>query len=225
MYPIAPKYHAKLVQAKVTPLNEDQKCAMYSSVYGRPMDASEYTSTYWRDNMTSTVKFCLAMKGCIDGHPNTAAIIEIGPHLALKGPAQEILRTMGRSNVSYLPTCLRGQNDIETLLSSAGAMIGVGLPLQVSNISAREIVDGLECCHEPGNTLTDVPRYQWNHSRGFWAESRVSRNIRFRKFPRHELLGSRYVDDIPTHPSWRNQLMLKEVPWLQEFKVVTLMAV
>lgn len=218
MFPIAPKYGDKLVQAKVTTLNEDPKRAMYSSVYGRSMDASEYTPTYWKDNMTSTVKFCTAMKECIDGHPNAAAIIEIGPHLALKGPTQEVLRAVGKSHVAYLPTCMRGQNDLESLLSSAGSMIGNGQPLQTSSINAREMVDGLRCCHEPGNTLIDVPSYQWNHSQGFWAESRVSRNVRFRKFPRHELLGSRYVDDIPTRPSWRNPLMLKEVPWLQEFK-------
>ena len=219
MLPLAAEYENKLSQTKVAPLLNNAKCTMYSSVYSRKIDASECTPCYWKQNMISMVKFRTAFEECIENHPNVAAIVEIGPHPALKGSAQEGLRTLGRSSILYLPSCVRRQNDFETLLSSAGAMIGIGLPLQISNINAREIVEGLQCRHEPGNILTDAPTYQWNHSQGFWAESRVSRNVRFRKFPRHQLLGSRYVDDIPSCPSWRNQLMLEEIPWLQELKV------
>ena len=222
MFPLGPKYDDRLVQAKVTPLQGNSKCIMYSSVYGRRMNALENTPAYWKRNMTSTVNFGTALKECIDGHPNAAAIIEIGPHSALKGPAQEILHAMGKSHVGYLPTCMRGQQDFKNLLSTVGVMIGIGLPLQISNINAKEVVHGVQSCYEAGNVLTDIPSYQWNHSQCFWAESRVSRNIRFRKFPRHQLLGSRYVDDIPTRPSWRNRLMLKEIAWLQELKVCML---
>ena len=172
--------------------------------------------------MISTVRFSAALGACLSDHPDAAAVIEVGPHIALKGPTQECLRSLGKPSISYLPTCMRGQNDFETLLSSIGAMIGMGLPLHTSNINAREIVEGLQCHHEPGNILTNVPSYQWNHSQGFWAESRVSHNVRFRKFPRHQLLGSRYVDDIPNCPSWRNRLMLKEIPWLEDLKVCSL---
>lgn len=221
MLPMALEYDHELVQANVTPLHDKAKCAMYSSVYGRRIETSECTPSYWKQNMTSTVRFSEALEQCLNGHPNAAAIIEVGPHSALKGPAHEILHSLGKSHVRYVPTCMRGQKDFETLLSSAGVMIGIGLPLRTANINAREIVDGLHCCHEPGNILTDAPSYRWNHSQGFWAESRVSRNVRFRKFPRHELLGSRYVDDIPNRPSWRNRLILKEITWLQELKVCT----
>lgn len=206
----------------MTPLRENPKCAMYSSVYGRRIDSSEYTSSYWKRNMVSTVRFSSALEECLKDHPSVATVIEIGPHPALKGPAQEVLHAIGKPNVSFIPTCMRGQNDFEMLLSSAGEMIGIGLPLKISNINARQIVEGLRCCHEPGTILTNLPSYQWNHSQGFWAESRVSHNVRFRKYPRHQLLGSRYGDDIPNRPSWRNQLLLKEVPWLQELKVCML---
>ena len=205
----------------MTPRRRNGKCAMYSSVYGHRLDDSKYVPSYWMQNMISTVKFRAALVECMNDLPNVAAIIEIGPHSALKGPVQETLHALGKSQVGYLPTCMRGQKDFESLLSSAGAIIGIGLPLQISNINAREIVDGLQCCHEPGNIVIDLPSYQWNRSQCFWAESRVSRNVRFRKFPRHRLLGSRYVDDTPNRPSWRNQLMLKEIPWLQELKVCT----
>ena len=223
MLPLAARYDSKLAQATVTPLPKNARCIMYSSVYGRRIDASECIPSYWKQNMISTVNFQAALGECIRGHPNAATIIEIGPHSALKGPVLESLQVLGKSGITYLPTCMRGQQDFETLLSSAGVMIGIGLPLHVSNINARGNVDGLDYCYEPGKTLPDAPSYQWNHSQGFWAESRVSRNVRLRKFPRHQLLGSRYVDDIPNCPSWRNRLMLKELPWLQELKVRTVM--
>ena len=219
MLPLAADYSAKLTQAKITPLLENAKCVMYSSVKSCRIDAAECTPPYWAQNMTSTVKFSAAFGECISSHPDVAAIVEVGPHVALQGPAQECLRSLSKSDIAYLPTCMRGQNDFKVLLSSAGAMIGAGLPLESSNINAREVVEGLQCRYEPGNILTDAPSYQWNHSQRFWAESRVSRNVRFRNLPRHQLLGSRYVDDIPNRPSWRNQFMLKELPWLQELKV------
>lgn len=221
MLPLAASYEDKLLRATVTPLDKNAKCVMYSSVYGRRIEASECTPSYWKQNMISTVSFRAAMEHCINCHAEAVAIVEIGPHAALKGPVQENLHAFGKSKLIYLLTCVRGQQDFETLLSSVGVMTGLGLPVKIPNINARAIVNGLQCCYQPGRTLTDAPSYQWNHSQGFWAESRVSRNIRFRKFPRHQLLGSRYVDDIPSRPCWRNQLMLNEIPWLQELKVCT----
>ena len=219
MFPLAAKYEDKLAQATVTPLHQAAKCDMYSSVHGRKIDASECTPGYWKQNMTSTVKFQAAFTQCINARAKVAVVVEIGPHPALKGPVQETLRALRRSNVVHVPTCIRSQHNYEALLCSAGAMIGIGLPLHVSNINAHATVTGLHCCYEPGNFIAGAPSYQWNHSQGFWAESRVSRNLRFRKFPRHQLLGSRYLDDIPSRPCWRNRLMLKEIPWLQELKV------
>ena len=220
MFPLAEGYEEKLEQAMVTPLHRAPKCDMYSSVHGRKVDALECTPRYWKQNMISTVKFQAALEAGIRAHANAAAIVEIGPHPALKSPVQETLRAFSKSSTVYLPTCIRGQQDSRTLLSSVGVLIGIGLPLQLSNINARAIVEGGQCCYEPGKFLPNAPSYQWNHSQGFWAESRVSRSLRFRRFPHHQLLGSRYVDDIPSRPCWRNRLMLKEIPWLQELKVV-----
>ena len=192
MLPLAANYVEKLAQAMVMPPHQAAKCDMYSSVYGRRIDALECTPNYWKQNMISTVNFRVAFEACINRHPNATAIVEIGPHSALKGPVQETLHALGKFNTVYLPACIRGQQDFETLLSSAGALIGMGLLLHVSNVNAHAIVNDLRCSYETGRFLTDAPSYQWNHSRGFWAESRVSRILRFRKFPRHGLLGSRY---------------------------------
>lgn len=98
-------------------------------------------------------------------------------------------------------------------------MIVHGFPMNLRKINDYGAGSGSQRKCKTGRLLTDLPSYHWNHDASFWVESRVSRNIRFRKFPRHQLLGSRYVDDIPQRPCWRNQLTLKEIPWLARLKV------
>lgn len=169
--------------------------------------------------MTSTVKFCPAIESCSAEFPEIAATIEIGPHPALKGPVTETFRALGIKDFTYLHTCSRGNDDFEAILNSAGSMIVQGIPLKLQNINARIVANESGCTFEYGKVLTDLPSYQWNHTASFWSESRVSRNVRFRQYPRHQLLGSRYVDDIPQRPCWRNHLILKEIPWLAQMKV------
>ena len=219
MQHLAPHYQKRLSNAGVSPHSRSAQCQMFSSVPGRNLEPSELTCSYWVNNMTSTVRFSAAIEKCMKEFPLDTAFIELGPHPALRGPTLEVLRTLDRDNADHFQTCTRGEDDLESILRSAGLMIAADVPLNTSKINAQEIVNGLECHHEVGSVLTDIPSYQWNHSNAFWSESRVSRNVRFRKFPRHELLGSRYVDDIAARPCWRNQLMLKEVPWLQKIQV------
>lgn len=77
-------------------------------------------------------------------------------------------------------------------------------------------MNGSTCTSERGNVLVGLPSYAFDHSEPLWAESRMSRNLRFREFPHHELLGSRYLEDTPANPSWRNLLILDEIPWLAD---------
>ena len=215
----AGRYEEALERARFHSQLDGKKCRMYSSVTGLRMAREDCTPAYWGRNMTSTVKFLSAIERCLIEFPNLRTAIEIGPHPALKGPATENFRTQGKGNNNYFGTCLRDGHDFEAILDSVGFIIPRGLPLKHKNINAREVVDGASITYHYGKVLTDLPGYQWNHSTSFWAESRVSRNVRFRKYPRHQLLGSRYMDDIPQRPCWRNQLMLKEIPWLAQLEV------
>lgn len=60
-----------------------------------------------------------------------------------------------------------------------------------------------------GRTVfTDLPNYAWQHDTAYWYESRVSRNWRLRKFPPHELLGNRFLEEhVP------------DVPWARDHKI------
>ena len=222
MLPVAPRYEKALRDAHVFPLTSAADCDMFSSVTGRQLSQEDCSTHYWKQNMVSTVQFFPAFSECMAHHPDISMILEVGPHPALKGPSQECLRSLGKDSVDYFHSCLRGKNDWEALLASAGNMIASGAPLKTPNINASEVTYGLQSKHKYGNVLTNVPGYQWDHSTPFWAESRISRNLRHRQFPRHQLLGSRSLGDLPSCPSWRNLLMLKEVPWLAQIKVCSM---
>lgn len=221
MLPLAPQYEEALVAAKISPLTSAGKCDIFSSVTGQILKFEDCSPIYWKQNMVSTVLFAAALTECLKSHPQTSTILEVGPHAALKGPSQETLQALDNDSVVYHHSLIREKHDLDVLLGSAGLMIVRGIPLQAANINAQEIVNGLQCTYKQGNVLKHLPSYQWDRSTSFWSESRVSHNVRHRRFPRHQLLGSRYLEDIPSCPSWRNHLMLKEVPWLMKLKVCT----
>ena len=223
MLPVASRYEKALMDQKVSPLMLVPNCDMFSSVTGRRLMPEECSPLYWKQNMVSTVKFASAVTECLEHHPDTSVLLEVGPHSTLQGPSKELLRTLGTESVKYFHSLHRGKDDLENLLGTAGAMIAYGVPLQTSTINAREVTCDFQNMDDIGNVLTDIPSYQWDHSTPFWFESRTSRNIRFRQFPRHQLLGSRYVEDLPSSPSWRSLLMLQEIPWLMELKVCATM--
>lgn len=218
MSPAAEEYRKALEQVNVCSQALGKKCEMFSSVTGLILDPRDCTPGYWSRNMTSTVKFFAAIETGLANFPEVTVAVELGPHPALKGPVSEITRSLSKNNLEYFNTCSRGTDDFEALLDNVGKMVTQGIPLKLRNVNAHEMVDS-HCTYEQGNVLTDLPGYQWNHRTSFWTESRVSRKVRFREHPRHQLLGSRYVDDIPRRPCWRNHLMMKEIPWLAQFKV------
>lgn len=51
----------------------------------------ELGDLYWRDNMVNAVLFSDAVKACATGETKLNAAMELGPHPALKGPAQQNL--------------------------------------------------------------------------------------------------------------------------------------
>ena len=65
----------------------------------------------------------------------------------------------------------------------------------------------------------NIPTYPWNHSTRYWVESRVNREIRYKKFPPHELLGLPISGGTGPTPTWRNFLRLSDLPWLVDHQV------
>ncbi|KAL8767869.1 MAG: hypothetical protein Q9209_005761 [Squamulea sp. 1 TL-2023] len=219
MLALAAPYKAFLKEANIHPDPDTYQCEFISSVTGQRLDRHELTSSYWVRNMTSTVQFASAAEKCLADDFGINCIVEIGPHPALKSAMQEILRSRNKDRVPYLHTCHRDTDDFSSLLECAGGFLATGVPLDAKAINADGLWDGNQFLDQYGKVMTDLPSYQWNHTSIFWSESRVSRNVRHRGFPRHELLGSRYVDDIPSRACWRNHFDPSDITWWNELNV------
>lgn len=68
--------------------------------------------------------------------------------------------------------------------------------------------------------LPDLPSYAWDYSGGIlWSEPRASVEIRNRKYPRHELLGTLELTGNGLDYTWRNRLKPSEMPWIKDHKL------
>lgn len=214
MLPLAPHYQRYLEEAGIGPLTTPPRCAMFSSGTGESLKPDDLSPAYWVRNMISMVLFNSAIEGCLREQPKLHSVLEVGPHPALKGPVQEIFANLNRDH-TYFSTCQRDTDDFRSILEGASQMTAASIPLDLHAINSEGIYQDNVWRHEHRNVLIDLPSYSWNHPSSFWFESRLSRNTRFRAFPRHKLLGSRCGDDIPSRACWRNHLNLGEIEWLQ----------
>ncbi|CAI7590788.1 unnamed protein product [Penicillium glandicola] len=173
-----------------------------SSVTGDTItDPRKLDASYWRQNLESPVLFTEAIQNLPAS--GTPVFLELGPHSALAAPLRQTFRTLAAKSPVYIPTLFRYDEDVQSqLLRTAGQAYASGIGVNLSSIT------------EPGKTLTDLPPYPWQHDRPYLSESRLSREWRHRKFPHHEILGSRVVDTTDHEPSWRNLVTLDTVPWL-----------
>jgi len=188
---------------------------MYSCITGKALNSqNDVGIDYWRKNLENPVLFTQAFSSLLAAQPDVNHIIEIGPHSALAGPIRQIRASINRTdeNLSYLPTILRNEDGVENMLKLAGSLFIAGYHVDMKAVNA----DGAE----EGKFLPSLPTYQWNYENDIhWTENRLSRQLRFRKHPRHDLLGSRQLGNSAFSPEWRNRLKLKEIPWISDHKV------
>lgn len=208
MHHLADRY-LRLVQTELVEKGinqQDPHVPFFSSVTGELITtASGFSPEYWISNLVSPVLFNQAVCRLLQEAQPPSLFLEIGPHSALAGPLRQIFSKAG-FQYSYVPSMLRGADDVSTILSAFGR-------LYQQNINLR-----FESFIPEGRVLFDLPTYPWNHERTYWEESRISREWRFRNFGHHILLGQR-ISEITTFPCWRVALSLSDVPWLADHKV------
>jgi acyl transferase domain-containing protein len=194
---------------------------MASSVTGDTIAHANLGPEYWVRNFVSPVLFSDAVSALLKNtgrrrrHVRSVEsafdlLVEVGPHGALKGPLRQILQHHEFPSVGYHSVLVRGENAIKASVKVAGELYVQGLPVSIS------AVNNLQFKPRP---LVDVPSYPWNHSLRYWSESRVSRNYRFRKYPRHDLLGAPVPDCTEQDPRWRNIIRVSEQPWVRDHVV------
>ena len=204
---------------------------MISTVTGQNLSTDEMQkSEYWVKNMTSQVKFSSALaqisssstkKLRIKADSKTPGIhtvhdiLEIGPHSALQGPIKDILKSIGRRDISYRPILIRKSSAIQTLLDAVGHLRCSGYIVDICQVN--QLGKKLSDCPI---MLADLPEYPFDHSRYFWHESRLSKEgYRLRKYPRLDLLGTPVSDWNPLEARWRKFIRLSETPWVEDHKV------
>ncbi|KAF8242157.1 hypothetical protein K440DRAFT_607820 [Wilcoxina mikolae CBS 423.85] len=200
--PTASIYQSLLEAAKISP--SPGVIPLVSSVAGSPIDGTSCTAQYWVKNLLSTVLFSPAVAQAVHFFGSTfSGFLEIGPHPALRGPVEETIST---SDYSYFSSLVRGADEFHSVLTTAGVLHLSGMLVDL------DAVNGFQS--NITNVITDLPPYAWDHTRSFWAETRLSHQFRNRTCSRHELLGSRLPTDTPRTPTWRNMLTVGDVEWL-----------
>ncbi|KAF1978064.1 lovastatin nonaketide synthase [Bimuria novae-zelandiae CBS 107.79] len=203
------------------------RCAprvMISSVTNRRLSSKDINPKYWAANLTGRVLFDTAVTTLAKtpGLEGIGAMVEVGPHSALAGPFKQICQA-NQFQFSYIATLVRNQNGCHSLLKTAGELFLADYPVDLYQVNrlqlSRDGADSPKVREVKPLTLVDLPPYQWNYDKMFWAEPRVSAEYRQLTHARHDLLGSK-IPGLSHHAmAWRNILRLKDVPWLQDHKL------
>ncbi|KAB8235179.1 type I polyketide synthase [Aspergillus alliaceus] len=181
----------------------------------------EITEAYWRANLESPVRFSQAVSNMVRLEDATVdALVEIGPHPALKSPLDQILKSLGIS-IPYIASLKRGEDSRDSMLQLAGSLFGLNAPIDMVAVNAMDDEDhndNMGLVH--GCTAIDLPPYQYTYGPINYYESRVSKEYRLRKVIRHDLLGSRVPGTTQLHPQWRNVLRVKDLSWLGDHRLL-----
>ncbi|KAI1407966.1 ketoacyl-synt-domain-containing protein [Hypoxylon sp. FL1857] len=210
---------------------------MVSSVTGEPVTTETLPKGYFSANLRNTVRFNTAVERVgadKETFGQVGQFIEIGPHTALSGPFRQICLANKFDGFNYIPSLTRNKNDVDQILSVAGHLFVAGYPVDLEAVNAESYDDGPLSRPETSNIeptgvqngrktrkpktqylLVDLPPYQWNYEKEYWTEPRGSAELRARRFPRHDLLGSRMSGLSGRTRVWRNVLRHRDVPWLK----------
>lgn len=224
MQVIAEKYLEAIQDIK--PLRPATDVRFYSSVTGQQLSSNDLGPQYWVKNMVSPVQFVQALdllfqtasdkrsKRRAGASAKIDTIIEIGPHSALQGPIKQFLTDRKKmEEATYLSMLVREKPADATALEVAGNLWGRGLDVDIARANSAEATP------TRFKVLPDIPSYSWNHEKSFWHESSQSKNHRFQRSVRHDLVGYPVEDFNPSEPLWKNNVRLSELPWLRDHRV------
>lgn len=191
-----------------------------SSVTGEEYTEEQVPLGYWSENLRNRVLFDVAVT-TLGNHPDfqdISSMIEIGPHSALAGPFKQICIANKFDRFKYIPTLIRNADGAVQLLKTAGELVLNQYNVDFEKVNAIEGTGndfGPKSRRGP-RILVDLPPYQWNYAKRYWAEPRFSHEQRNLKYGRHDILGSAVVGLSDRSLVWKNQLRHRDVPWLKD---------
>ncbi|KAJ5088039.1 hypothetical protein N7456_011655 [Penicillium angulare] len=199
---------------------------MFSTVTGLEATADTLTAEYWVDNMVSPVRFTGGLKAMrsrsledlsAEGLSEMQSfVVEIGPHSTLQSAIKETLATdKAQPSHKYLSVLKRSDPSLNALLTTVGHLAANGCQVDLHKVNHASRGRSLR----QARLLINLPPYQFKHTERILYESRLSRNLRSRKFPRHDLFGAPVSDWNSDSPRWRHFIRLNENPWLRDHVV------
>lgn len=195
---------------------------MISTVTEKKVEDATLSASYWVDNMVSPVRFTTGVRAMLfpsgDGAEKKVLvdeIVEIGPHGAMQSAIKEIVATSGSEiPVSYSSVLNRNEPTVGTLLHTIGSLACKSFPVHL-----QEVNQSIGNRKQRPKLLVDLPPYAFNHEEKGYYESRFSKNLRQREFPKHQLFGAPVQDWTRFNRRWRHYFRLSENPWLRDHVV------
>ncbi|KAI1811942.1 hypothetical protein GGS20DRAFT_560344 [Poronia punctata] len=182
------------------------------------------TPDHWVRNLTSPVlfsqsfeKMCFPERASDDKPsprtPRVDLVLEIGAHSTLSGPIRQILASQDSPITMPYTSCLKRNTDaVQTMHELACYLVCRGYPVDLTAVNSPS-------GNGKPSFISSLPTYAWNHGSSYWAESRIMREYRYKKYPPHELIGSPMPGSTTLAPTWRNFLRLDDIPWLADHQL------
>ncbi|KAE8852588.1 hypothetical protein PTNB73_10553 [Pyrenophora teres f. teres] len=214
MKPAAESLRQSLLGLEIN-VKEDSisKSVWVSSVTGQRLtaqDGDRLKSEYWVENLLSPVLFMNALQETcrIVGQPY--AVIEIGPHPALRGPAEQTIREkfVGGDDITYAALLKRSSQALESVAGGLGQLWTHAPHLSLELQRYDQFISG----GAASKLCRTIPLYVWDHDTNYWHDSRITRAYLHRS-SEHELLGHLLQATEDAH-QWRQFLSPREISWL-----------
>ncbi|KAK5635904.1 hypothetical protein RRF57_011619 [Xylaria bambusicola] len=211
MHQPAEQYTVALLENYISPIPKGNGIVWISSVKGRPRVTQELDIGYWADNMINQVEFTQAVEYALSQSGSEFdCAIEIGPHPALQSSVLETAKPLGRTILYTSP--LNRTKDSSISVSNFLGFIWSNFGC--SNVELGRYIEQSPIPDVVNSRLENVPSYPFDHSAGYWRESRISRQYHHKTEAPHELLGVRCREDNIYEMKWRNILKIEKLPWL-----------
>lgn len=215
MREIGPMYEAS-ASRYIFKGSSKQHCQFFSTTSGQQLLSKDLTdSLYWRNNLENLVLFHTAVKNLINyrresnSGSDDLVFLEVGPHSALAGPLRQILKEQAYTS-TYISCLVRKKDAEESFLAAMGNLFVQNVNLDLSKLTDP---DG------DAKVVTNLPTYPWHHDQSFMFETRLTKEWRWQRFKKHELLGIRVPESPDDQPCWRNLFTLDQVPWIRDHVV------
>jgi acyl transferase domain-containing protein len=159
---------------------------IYSTVTGAVREGQSFDANYWGENLRKPVLFSAAVTRLLeDKH---SVFIEMSPHPVLLRAIDETCehrnKAVGSSYIS-LPSLLREEDDLSTMLASAGRVYTSGYPIRWQSLYPQQ------------NSLIKLPSYPWQRKR-YWLDETNRQKRSYSQFKRTTGIGQiENIDALP----------------------------